>query len=571
MAASVVVFRNPSRAKTGPDGKPLYGQTVTTVLDPIFTAEEIRALGAALARHRRGSNQGPHGRVYPLSRRVFGLCGLHYTGAEISTCSVRFYRCTGKNESQTKSGGCRCSRIDANVLEPCVWREVRELLSDPDRLRAMADDWAAQTIDSTEDQTGRLASLDKKIEEQNGAIDLTMSVAAKQVARRRLPQVDAEAAVERALKPLHEELAELEKLRAEVIAWLRDAETVDQRIRDLQALAELARTRLVEMSPTEQAEVLALLRVRVTITGSVPRTRTGDCSVTSWFRDRSRRVPVLTDDGWEAVEPILTAAHRYRRTDRLPERDVVEAVLNKARTGSPWPRDKGYKSRFHRWVKTGVWEAVMARLADEDSTPVPDARPLPPLRIEGRIDPRLLLRAAEEPEMTVPTGRGTVVTGAVERGTVRIGDRVEVLGAETETVVTGLETFGKPMESAQAGDNVALLLRGVPRDAVRRGHVVAAPGSVSPSRRFTAQVYVLSTREGGRSTPIATGYRPQFYLRTADVVGDVDLGDAAVARPGDTVTMTVELGRDMPLETGLGFAIREGGRTVGAGTVTEVG
>ncbi|MFE7466101.1 elongation factor Tu [Streptomyces sp. NPDC057499] len=170
------------------------------------------------------------------------------------------------------------------------------------------------------------------------------------------------------------------------------------------------------------------------------------------------------------------------------------------------------------------------------------------------------------------TGRGTVVTGAVERGTVRTGERVSVLGADRDidTVVTGLETFGKPMESAQAGDNVALLLRGVERGRVRRGDVVAAPGSVTPSRRFTAQVYVLSAREGGRTTPVATGYRPQFYIRTADVVGDIDLGELAVARPGDTVDLTVELGRDVPLETGLGFAIREGGRTVGAGTVTAV-
>ncbi|MFD9378976.1 elongation factor Tu [Streptomyces sp. NPDC059999] len=171
------------------------------------------------------------------------------------------------------------------------------------------------------------------------------------------------------------------------------------------------------------------------------------------------------------------------------------------------------------------------------------------------------------------TGRGTVVTGAVERGSIRLGERVSVLGGDgepVETVVTGLETFGRPMESAEAGDNVALLLRGVPRDGVRRGHVVAAPGSVEPSRRFTARVYVLSAREGGRTTAIASGYRPQFYIRTADVVGDVDLGEAAVVRPGETVTMTVELGRDVPLETGLGFAIREGGRTVGAGTVTAV-
>ncbi|MCF3965250.1 elongation factor Tu [Streptomyces fuscigenes] len=171
------------------------------------------------------------------------------------------------------------------------------------------------------------------------------------------------------------------------------------------------------------------------------------------------------------------------------------------------------------------------------------------------------------------TGRGTVVTGAVERGTVRVGDRVAVLGSDggpLASTVTGLETFGKPMDLAQAGDNVALLLRGLSRDAVRRGHVVAEPDTVVPRRRFTARVYVLSAAEGGRSTPVATGYRPQFYIRTADVVGDVDLGEAAVARPGETVDLTVELGRDVPLEAGLGFAIREGGRTVGAGTVTEV-
>ncbi|MFE2354507.1 elongation factor Tu [Streptomyces parvulus] len=206
------------------------------------------------------------------------------------------------------------------------------------------------------------------------------------------------------------------------------------------------------------------------------------------------------------------------------------------------------------------WTASVEALLDAVDTYVP----MP----ERYLDAPFLLSV--ENVLTI-TGRGTVVTGAVERGTVRVGDRVEVLGASVETVVTGLETFGKPMDEAQAGDNVALLLRGVGRDAVRRGHVVAAPGSVVPARRFSAQVYVLSAREGGRSTPVATGYRPQFYIRTADVVGDVDLGEAAVARPGDTVAMTVELGRDVPLETGLGFAIREGGRTVGAGTVTAVG
>ncbi|MFF4213452.1 elongation factor Tu [Streptomyces sp. NPDC001796] len=205
------------------------------------------------------------------------------------------------------------------------------------------------------------------------------------------------------------------------------------------------------------------------------------------------------------------------------------------------------------------WTAAIDALLDAVDTYVP----MP----ERYVDAPFLLPV--ENVLTI-TGRGTVVTGAVERGRIRVGDRVEVLGAEVETVVTGLETFGKPMEEAQAGDNVALLLRGVPRDAVRRGHVVAAPGSVAPSRRFTARVYVLSAREGGRTTPVSTGYRPQFYIRTADVVGDVDLGETAAARPGETVTMAVELGREVPLEPGLGFAIREGGRTVGAGTVTSV-
>ncbi|MFJ4879304.1 elongation factor Tu [Streptomyces sp. NPDC088745] len=205
------------------------------------------------------------------------------------------------------------------------------------------------------------------------------------------------------------------------------------------------------------------------------------------------------------------------------------------------------------------WEASVEALLDAVDTYVP----MP----ERYVDAPFLLPV--ENVLTI-TGRGTVVTGAVERGTVRIGDRVEVLGADIETVVTGLETFGKPMDSAQAGDNVALLLRGVPRDGVRRGHVVAAPGSVTPARRFVARVHVLSAGDGGRTTPLTSGYRPQFYLRTADVVGDVDLGEAAVARPGETVTMTVELGRDVPLEAGLGFAVREGGRTVGAGTVSEV-
>jgi elongation factor Tu len=167
------------------------------------------------------------------------------------------------------------------------------------------------------------------------------------------------------------------------------------------------------------------------------------------------------------------------------------------------------------------------------------------------------------------TGRGTVATGAIERGRVGTGDRVEVvgLGGALSTVVTGVETFGKTMEHAQAGDNAALLLRGLRRPQVRRGQVVAAPGSQAAYRKFQASLYLLPTAEGGRRTQVRTGYRPQFFIRTTDVVGVIDLAPARVAMPGERVNVTIELGSPVALETGLGFAVREGGRTVGAGTV----
>jgi elongation factor Tu len=176
-----------------------------------------------------------------------------------------------------------------------------------------------------------------------------------------------------------------------------------------------------------------------------------------------------------------------------------------------------------------------------------------------------------ESVMTI-SGRGTIVTGAVERGTLNAGAPVEVvgLGPTLATVATSLETFGKTLTAAEAGDNAALLLRGVKRDQVQRGQVVAAPGSVTPHRRFTARLYALSTDEGGRRTPFFANYRPQFYFRTTDVAGSIDLGETTMVLPGETVDLTVELGKPIAMNVGLGFAVREGGRTVAAGTVTEV-
>ncbi len=172
------------------------------------------------------------------------------------------------------------------------------------------------------------------------------------------------------------------------------------------------------------------------------------------------------------------------------------------------------------------------------------------------------------------TGRGTVGTGRVERGIIKTGEEVEIVGLADEvkkTTVTGVEMFRKILDEGQAGDNVGILLRGVDRNDIQRGQVLAKPGSVKPHTKFKAQVYILSKEEGGRHTPFMDGYRPQFYFRTTDVTGEVKLeGDTKMVMPGDNVSFDVTLGTSMAIEDGLRFAIREGGRTVGAGVVTEI-
>jgi elongation factor Tu len=171
-------------------------------------------------------------------------------------------------------------------------------------------------------------------------------------------------------------------------------------------------------------------------------------------------------------------------------------------------------------------------------------------------------------------GRGTVGTGRIERGKVHVGDEVEIIGLKKEiskTTVTGVEMFNKTLDEGQAGDNVGLLLRGVEKEQLERGQVLAKPGSITPHTKFEAEVYVLTKEEGGRHTPFFTNYRPQFYMRTTDVTGSLKLlGGAEMCMPGDNVTLEVELQSPVALEEGVRFAVREGGRTVGSGVVTKV-
>jgi elongation factor Tu len=172
------------------------------------------------------------------------------------------------------------------------------------------------------------------------------------------------------------------------------------------------------------------------------------------------------------------------------------------------------------------------------------------------------------------TGRGTVVTGRIEQGKIEVGQEIEIVGIHEKvekTTVTGLEMFQKVLDFAQAGDNAGALLRGVKREEVERGQVLAKPGSITPHTHFKAEVYVLSKDEGGRHTPFFNGYRPQFYFRTTDVTGSIKLPDGQeMVMPGDNTQMEIEMGQPIAMDAGLRFAVREGGRTVGAGVVTEI-
>jgi len=215
------------------------------------------------------------------------------------------------------------------------------------------------------------------------------------------------------------------------------------------------------------------------------------------------------------------------------------------------------KGTSNRWIKA-IWDLMDA---------VDSYIPLP----QRELDKPFLM--AVEDVFTI-TGRGTVATGRVERGVLKTGEEVEIIGFRDETrktVVTSIEMFRKILDTAEAGDNVGLLLRGVDRDDVERGMVIAKPGSIKPHKHFKAEVYVLRKEEGGRHTPFVSGYRPQFYFRTTDVTGEIKLPSGVeMVMPGDNVNMEVMLVSPVAIESGLRFAIREGGRTVGAGVVTEM-
>ena len=246
----------------------------------------------------------------------------------------------------------------------------------------------------------------------------------------------------------------------------------------------------------------------------------------------------------------------------LVEMEVRDLLSSYDFPGDDTPIVKGSALKALEGDQSDIGEPAIFRLADALDSYIPTP--------ERAIDKPFLLPIEDVFSIS---GRGTVVTGRVERGVVKVVEEIEIVGlkATTKTTCTGVEMFRKLLDQGQAGDNVGVLLRGTKREDVERGQVLAKPGSITPHTKFTAEVYVLSKEEGGRHTPFFANYRPQFYFRTTDVTGAVSLSEGVeMVMPGDNVSITVELIAPIAMEEGLRFAIREGGRTVGAGVVAKI-
>jgi elongation factor Tu len=246
----------------------------------------------------------------------------------------------------------------------------------------------------------------------------------------------------------------------------------------------------------------------------------------------------------------------------LVEMEVRELLSKYDFPGDDIPIVKGSALKALEGDKTDLGEGAILALAAALDSYIPTP--------ERAIDKPFLMPIEDVFSIS---GRGTVVTGRIERGIVKVGEEIEIVGIRptTKTTCTGVEMFRKLLDQGQAGDNVGVLLRGTKREEVERGQVLAKPGSITPHTHFTSEVYILSKDEGGRHTPFFNGYRPQFYFRTTDVTGSIELpAGTEMVMPGDNIAMTVKLIAPIAMEEGLRFAIREGGRTVGAGVVAKV-
>ena len=523
-----VIFRNPNRtraghgAKFGRDGKPLNGETVIIELDPIFTPEQVAALKSATGRLANGKPKSQP-QSYPLSKRLFNEhtgCNSHHVGMARTSRGGRWYRCTGLAAKYAGDSVCGCKMVDADAMESAVWGEVVNLLGDPDRLRAMAAEWVGMTEDGKVQHADRIADFDRQISD----LDKAITTMVKDYAKAGLPA----SAVAAASAALIEERRQLADLRDEAAQWLEETKATAQRAHDLEALATMARTRLADMAPADQADVLGLLDVRVTITGPVPKPKIGlSCSLAEWFEEHKRLVPdELTDEAWALIEPTVKAwepEHPNRRL--IPSRRMIDAMFHKARTGCRWqdlPERfglwKSIHSRYKRWRTEGIWDQIMSALPNEGQ-PLWVQPLVPPFRVEGRVDPRVLTDADAGAGVVAPdTGVPGPATSGLSAGVhellrgegILVTDAAEVIELVGEIGDLAPVRRGPVLPRDLLDPASARVLDALPRTGGMDGRDVARAAGTSTDEAL-GRLYELHSlgfvereSDGWRLTPVPT-------------------------------------------------------------------
>ncbi|WP_338695157.1 recombinase family protein [Streptomyces sp. Q6] len=333
-----VTFRKPKKAKLDRDGNPVYGKSVVIPLEPTFNEQQLKKLNEALARGsvKRDAAGAPS---YPYSKRIFGACGKHYSGFHVKAKDLRGYRCSGKQPKYAGAGICSCAQVNADLIEKAVWDDLVGMLGDAEKLKKLAEEWVGVAMNSKVNHVDRINELSRQIDELSDTIDTTLVVAARQATKRGLKGAEAAEAAERTVKPLNEELAVLEKQRAEVLAWQAETEAATERARDLQALAAAASNRLEKLSEPKKARLIELLDVRVYLKSTPEKTHRGRPASLPEYEIGGKLEPRLLTErkmnwGGRLGDPIRSACAPLDR--RWPD-----SLRFGAATARPDPRNPG--------------------------------------------------------------------------------------------------------------------------------------------------------------------------------------------------------------------------------------
>ncbi|MFJ6795655.1 recombinase family protein [Streptomyces sp. NPDC091268] len=397
------VFRKPSRARTRPDGAPLWGESIVIPLAPVFTEAEVAELRSAL--FRRPKAPPVQWNCCTLSGRISSPCGKHYVGASPVGGKSRHYVCSGKRAPYAGAPVCSCPQIYATGVEDWAWDRLCALLEDEEQLRALVKERFRLHTRQASHRAAKRIELDQLVAEQNETIDLVARITSRSATKRGLTPTDVDVVVGRALRPLLEEREQLEQARREAASWHAEAMDEEQRAVELRTPAHSSLQGLQSLSQEGRREVMNRLDIRISMTGPPPPMRRGTaCPVADWFRGEARSVPTLTDEAWSRLLSLGLFPHAEgaaRQKGGLAPRTVLEALLKKARTDARWAEldaehgSTGLRGHWRRWMESGLWEALMKALEGCSGTPPTKPHPLPAMEMTAQVTPDALIAVAD--------------------------------------------------------------------------------------------------------------------------------------------------------------------------------